>query len=89
MRPGNPLVGCAEGVGQLVSLRRYNITLAMLDMTTHERALPDHAHADAPGAAGQVAETRLSALGASAGARLGVAALLIAALWAAAFWALH
>jgi len=61
----------------------------MLDMTTHERALPQHTHADAPGAAGQAPETRLSALGVSAGARLGVAALMIAALWAGAFWALH
>ncbi len=61
----------------------------MLDMTTHERALPHHTHADAPGAAGRVPETRLSALGASAGARLSVAALLLAALWAGALWALH
>lgn len=59
----------------------------MFDMTTHQRALPPHAHADAHGAG--VEETRLSALGASAGARLGVAALLIAALWAGAYWALH
>jgi hypothetical protein len=61
----------------------------MLDMTTHERALPQHAHADAPLADSGVEETRFSALGASAGARLGVAALMIAALWAGAYWALH
>lgn len=61
----------------------------MFDMTTHQRALPTHAHADTPGAAAPVPETRLSALGASAGARLSVAALLIAALWAGAYWALH
>ncbi len=59
----------------------------MFDMPTQERALPQHAHADAPSAGAD--ETRLSALGASAGARLGVAALLIAALWAGAYWALH
>jgi hypothetical protein len=59
----------------------------MSDMTTHERALPQHTHADAPIAGAK--ETRLSALGASAGARLGVAALLLVALWAGAYWALH
>ncbi|MBI1980180.1 MAG: hypothetical protein HYS63_01150 [Methylocystis sp.] len=58
-------------------------------MTTQERALPQHAHADTPLAGAGAEETRLSALGASAGARLGVAALLIAALWAGAYWALH
>ncbi|MGJ0394904.1 MAG: hypothetical protein ACR65U_01560 [Methylocystis sp.] len=58
-------------------------------MTTPERALPRHAHADAPIADSGAVETRLSALGASAVARLGVAALMIAALWAGAYWALH
>ncbi|MGD9656038.1 MAG: hypothetical protein AB7U61_00110 [Methylocystis sp.] len=58
-------------------------------MTTHERALPQHTHADAAIAGAGAKEMRLSALGASAGARLGVAALLLAALWAGAYWALH
>lgn len=61
----------------------------MFDMTTHERALPPHTHADAPGADARAPQTQLSALGASAGARLSVAALLLAALWAGAYWALH
>lgn len=61
----------------------------MSDMTTQHRALPQHPHADAPVASAGAQETRLSALGASAGARLGVAALLLAALWAGAYWALH
>ncbi|WP_156824806.1 hypothetical protein [Methylocystis rosea] len=54
-------------------------------MTTQHRALahvPASAATDARGA-------RLSALGASAGARVIVAALLLAALWAGAYWALH
>lgn len=54
----------------------------MFDMTTQERALPQHVRADAR-------EARLTALGASAGARVIVAALLLAALWAGAYWALH
>ncbi len=57
----------------------------MFDMTTQHRALahvPASAATDARGA-------RLSALGASAGARVIVAALLLAALWAGAYWALH
>jgi hypothetical protein len=58
----------------------------MFDMTTQERALPQHAHA---GAAAGAREARLSALAASAGARFIVAALLLAALWAGAYWALH
>ncbi len=61
----------------------------MFDMTTHDRALPPHAHADAPVAGAGVEATRLSALGTSAGARLGVAALALSALWAGAYWALH
>lgn len=61
----------------------------MFDMTTRERALPPHAHAGAPIADAGAEHTRVSALGASAGARLSVAALLIAALWAGAYWALH
>jgi hypothetical protein len=74
---------------RLVQSQRYNITLAMFHMTTHERALPQHAHADAPAAGPGVEEARLSALGASAGARLSVAAALLVALWAGAYWALH
>ena len=58
----------------------------MFDMTTQERALPQHVRA---GAAAGAREARLSALGASAGARFIVAALLLAALWAGAYWALH
>jgi len=58
----------------------------MFDMTTQQRALAQHVHA---GAASGAREARLSALGASAGARLVVAALLLAALWAGAYWALH
>lgn len=74
------------GAGLLVQSRRYNITLAMFDLMTHERALPQPAQADAgPGPQ----EPRLSALGASARARLIVAASLLAALWAGAYWALH
>jgi hypothetical protein len=58
----------------------------MFDLMTHERALPQPAQSDAePGSR----ERRLSALGASAGARLIVAALLLAALWAGVYWALH
>ncbi|MFO1102296.1 MAG: hypothetical protein U1E20_05255 [Methylocystis sp.] len=61
----------------------------MSDMTTHQRALPQHAKVDAQIVGAGAEATRLSALGASAGARLGVAALLIAALWVGAYWALH
>ncbi|MGD9543430.1 MAG: hypothetical protein AB7F41_03410 [Methylocystis sp.] len=59
----------------------------MSDMITQERALPRQARADASNADAQ--EPRPSALGASAGARLSVAALLLVTLWAAAYWALH
>ncbi|MBI5312465.1 MAG: hypothetical protein HZB28_04935 [Methylocystis sp.] len=55
-------------------------------MTTQERARPQHARA---GAAAGAREARLTALGASAGARVIVATLLLAALWAGAYWALH
>jgi hypothetical protein len=58
----------------------------MFDMTTQERALAQHAHA---GAAAGAQETRRSALGASAGARVIVAVLLLAALWSGVYWALH
>ncbi|WP_171015124.1 hypothetical protein [Methylocystis sp. B8] len=58
-------------------------------MTTHERALPQHAHAEAPVAGAGGEKARLSALGTSAGSRLTVVALLLAALWAGAYWALH
>jgi hypothetical protein len=61
----------------------------MFNMTTHERALPQSAHADAPLAGGGGEEPRLSALGTSAAVRLTVVALLLAALWAGAYWALH
>ncbi|WP_164479350.1 hypothetical protein [Methylocystis rosea] len=55
-------------------------------MTTQHRALAQPLPASA---ATGVREARLSALGASAGARVIVAALLLAALWAGAYWALH
>jgi len=58
----------------------------MFDMTTQQRALAQHVR---DSAATGARAARLSALGASAGARLIVAALLLAALWAGAYWALH
>lgn len=58
----------------------------MFDMTTQDRALLPNADADTPGA---VQHVRLSALGASAGARLIVVAVLLAGLWAGGYWALH
>jgi|UPI00041B80C1 hypothetical protein len=58
----------------------------MFDMTTQHRALAQPLPASAATGA---REARLSALGASAGARVIVAALLLAALWAGAYWALH